>query len=111
MSDIKPELKQLYNDVYKSVSEASRVTDNEKPFVDQFEQEDINSIPVISERDNQIFNRGVIAGSTNLLDHLSSAGYTITAPNNEAISPLEVDDKHITFSAGYFMEGWFEVNT
>lgn len=107
-----PNLHVLCRDTYKAIGNASRVSNNDKNFVDQFTGKTEDEIAYVSDRDNEIFNRGVIAGATSLLDQLADSGYLITDPTGEAIVPeFDTDEKMIPLSASYFKQEWFDPNT
>lgn len=106
-----PNLHVLCRDTYKAIGNASRVSNNEKPFVDQFTGKEEDAIACEHARDNEIFNRGVIAGATSLLDQLADAGYHITDPTGEAIMPEFEEEKMVPLSVSYFKQEWFDPNT
>lgn len=107
-----PNLHVLCRDTYKAISGASRVSNNECNFVDQFTGKAEDEIAYVSDRDNEIFNRGVIAGATSLLDQLADAGYLIEDPTGEAIVPeFNAEEKMIPLSTSYFKQEWFDPNT
>lgn len=106
-------LNKLFEVVDKSNAGASRVSDNESAFVDQFKNTELTQIAFKEERDNDIFNRGVVAGATNLLDNLQYEGYVITDKEGVVVStavPAEGDRKQ-TFSQVFFSDIWKDPNT
>lgn len=97
--------------IYSSTSEAARVSNNEHDFISQFKDTTMEPIPVmpseLGERDNDIFNLGVYAGATHLLDTMHAAGYSILNPDGEKLVPAEGS----TFSDDYFSRKyWAEVS-
>lgn len=105
-----PNLHVLCRDTYAAIGNASRVSNNENNIVDQFTGKAEDEIVYVSDRDNEIFNRGVIAGATSLLDKLADAGYLITDPSGEAIQPEFVEEKMVPLSESYFKQEWFDPN-
>lgn len=106
-------LNKLFEVVDKSNAGASRVSDNVNAFVDQFKNTELTEIAFKEERDNDIFNRGVVAGATNLLDNLQHEGYSITTADGEVVKtePAVGDEPAKTFSQTYFTTNWSDVNT
>lgn len=99
-------LNKLFEVVDKSNDGASRVSDNANAFVDQFENTALTEIAFKEERDNDIFNRGVVAGATSLLDNLQHEGYTITASDGEVVKTEAAGEEVATFSSGFFAGTW-----
>lgn len=93
------ELVKFYNVLEQSNSEASRVSDNVNAFADPFKDGKAGDIEFVSERDNDIFNRGVVAGSTHLVDTLQKRGYAIETLEGEPI--IQLLDDGPAFSEGF----------
>lgn len=91
--------------IYASVSEASRVSNNEHDFLNRFENTTAEPIKCESETANDIYNLGVYEGASSVLDSLHKAGYQIIDPEGVKVEPAEGS----TFSADFFSRKYWEV--
>lgn len=97
---------EFYKLVNVSIAEASRTSDQVESFVDQYTDQEAGFIEFSNSIENEIFNRGVIAGATNLLDQLQKEGYKIVTSDDKCVTPTE--DK--TFSSEYLDKLWTDVS-
>lgn len=91
--------------IYRAVSEASRVSNTEAPFTSQFKDTTMEPIAVAGERDNDIYNLGVMDGALHVIDKLHEGGYKIINLDGE---PLQPSLEEGSFTKDYFSKKYWE---
>lgn len=90
--------------IYTSISEATRVSNNEHDFLNRFVDTSAEPIKCESEEANVIYNLGVYDGAAQVLDSLHKAGYQIIDPEGVKVEPAEGS----TFSGDFFSRKYWE---
>lgn len=91
--------------IYRATSDAARVSNCEAPFVNQFKDTTAEPIAVVGDRDNDLYNLGVMDGALHVIDELHKYGYKIINLDGE---PLQPSIEEGSFTKDYFGRKYWE---